>query len=125
VPKVCVVVRKAYGAGLYAMAGPGFWPDATLALPTASIAVMGPEAAVNAVYYNRLAALPEGERAAEAARLRAEYREDVDLARLAADLVVDAVVDPEELRVEVARRLAAADGKDRRFSERRHGVPPV
>ena len=58
VPKICVVVRKAY-AGLYAMAGPGFEPDATLALPTASIAVMGPEAAVNAVYYNKLAALPE------------------------------------------------------------------
>ena len=58
-PKICVVVRKAYGAGLYAMAGPGFEPDATLALPTASIAVMGPEAAVNAVYYNKLAELPE------------------------------------------------------------------
>ena len=120
-----MVVRKAYGAGLYAMAGPGFEPDATLALPTASIAVMGPEAAVNAVYYNRLAALPEAERPAEAERLRREYREDVDLARLAADLVVDAVVDPEELRAELARRLAAATGKDRGFTSRRHGVPPV
>jgi acetyl-CoA carboxylase carboxyltransferase component len=47
VPKVCVVLRKAYGAGLYAMAGPAFDPVATLALPTARIAVMGPEAAVN------------------------------------------------------------------------------
>ena len=65
VPKICVIVRKAYGAGLYAMAGPGFEPDATLALPTAKIAVMGAEAAVNAVYYNRLAALesaPSGRR---------------------------------------------------------------
>ena len=44
VPKICVIVRKAYGAGLYAMAGPGFEPDATLALPTARIAVMGPGA---------------------------------------------------------------------------------
>jgi acetyl-CoA carboxylase carboxyltransferase component len=49
IPKICVIVRKAYGAGLYAMAGPGFEPDATLALPTAKIAVMGAEAAVNAV----------------------------------------------------------------------------
>ena len=56
VPKICVVVRKAYGAGLYAMAGPGFEPDATLALPTAKIAVMGAEAAVNAVYANKIAA---------------------------------------------------------------------
>ena len=59
VPKICVVVRKAYGAGLYAMAGPGFDPDATLALPTAKIAVMGAEAAVNAVYFNRLAAVAD------------------------------------------------------------------
>jgi acetyl-CoA carboxylase carboxyltransferase component len=125
VPKICVVVRKAYGAGLYAMAGPGFEPDATIALPTASIAVMGPEAAVNAVYHNRLAALPEAERPAETARLQREYREDVDLVRLASDLVVDAVVDPEDLRAEVARRLAAARGKERAFSRRRHGVPPV
>ena len=56
VPKICVVVRKAYGAGLYAMAGPGFGPDATLALPTASIAVMGPGPAVNAVYANTIEA---------------------------------------------------------------------
>ncbi len=125
VPKICVVVRKAYGAGLYAMAGPGFEPDATLALPTASIAVMGPEAAVNAVYYNKLAGLPEAERPAEVERLQREYREDVDLVRLAADLVVDAVVDPDDLRTQLARRLAAAAGKDREFTRRRHGVPPV
>src|ERR687895_2029927 len=121
VPKICVVVRKAYGAGLYAMAGPGFEPDATLALPTASIAVMGPEAAVNAVYYNRLAALGEAERPAEVERLQREYREDVDLVRLAADLVVDAVVDPDDLRSELSRRLASAAGKSREFTNRRHG----
>src|SRR5436190_214782 len=57
VPKICVIVRKAYGAGLYAMAGPGFEPDATIALPTARIAVMGPEPAVNAVYYNKIEAI--------------------------------------------------------------------
>ena len=63
VPKICVVVRKAYGAGLYAMAGPGFEPDATLALPTAKIAVMGAEPAVNAVYANKIAAIADaGER---------------------------------------------------------------
>ncbi len=63
VPKICVVMRKAYGAGLYAMCGPAFDPDCTLALPSAQIAVMGPEAAVNAVYYNRIHELPEEERA--------------------------------------------------------------
>src|SRR5215218_653121 len=64
VPTVSVIVRTAYSAGLYAMAGPGFAPDACLALPTAKIAVMGPEAAVNAVYFNKITAISdEAERA--------------------------------------------------------------
>jgi methylmalonyl-CoA decarboxylase subunit alpha len=126
VPKICVVVRKAYGAGLYAMAGPGFEPDATLALPTAKIAVMGAEAAVNAVYYNRLAAVAdEAERAELTQRLRAEYEADIDVLRLAGELVVDDVVEPEDLRAQLIRRFAAARGKDRAFSRRRHGVTPV
>ena len=126
VPKICVVVRKAYGAGLYAMAGPGFDPDATLALPSASIAVMGPEAAVNAVYYNTIAAIDDpGERDAFIAEKRREYEADIDLVRLAADLVVDAVVPPEQLRAQLVARLAAAATRDRSFTRRRHGVPPV
>jgi methylmalonyl-CoA decarboxylase subunit alpha len=126
VPKICVIVRKAYGAGLYAMAGPGFEPDATLALPTAKIAVMGAEAAVNAVYYNRLAAISDpAERDAETTRLRDEYDADIDVLRLAGELVVDDVVEPEDLRSQLIRRFTAAAGKDRSFSRRRHGVTPV
>jgi methylmalonyl-CoA decarboxylase subunit alpha len=126
VPKICVIVRKAYGAGLYAMAGPGFEPDATLALPTAKIAVMGAEAAVNAVYFNRLAAIADpAEREAEVSRLRDEYEADIDVLRLAGELVVDDVVEPEDLRAQLVRRFAAAGGKDRAFSRRRHGVTPV
>lgn len=126
VPKISVVLRKAYGAGLYAMAGPAFGSDATLALPTARIAVMGPEAAVNAVFANRIAAIDdEDERAAFVAEQRRIYEEDVDLLRLASELVVDAVVEPESLRGELVARIAAARGKDRTFANRRHGVPPV
>jgi len=126
VPTVSVIVRKAYGAGLYAMCGPGFGPDACLALPTAKIAVMGPEAAVNAVYYNKIAAIAdEAERAAYVDTLREEFEADIDILRLASDLVIDAVVEPEHLRDELIARLAAATTKDRGFSERRHGVPPV
>ena len=126
VPKICVVVRKAYGAGLYAMAGPGFAPDATIALPTAKIAVMGAEAAVNAVYANKIAAIEDdGERAAFVAAKRAEYEEDIDIVRLASELVVDAIVEPHELRDELIARFAAARHKDRHFSRRRHGVTPV
>jgi acetyl-CoA carboxylase carboxyltransferase component len=126
VPKISVVVRKAYGAGLYAMAGPGFEPDATLALPTAKIAVMGADAAVNAVYYNRLAAISDpAAREKEVTRLREEYEADIDVLRLAGELVPDDVVQPAELRGELIRRFAAASGKDRSFSLRRHGVTPV
>jgi acetyl-CoA carboxylase carboxyltransferase component len=126
VPTVSVVVRKAYGAGLYAMAGPGFSPDATLALPTAKIAVMGAEAAINAVYYNRIQAIDdETERAALVQRLREEYDEDIDIVHLASELVVDAIVEPDELRGELIRRFAAYRSKDRSFSRRRHGITPV
>jgi acetyl-CoA carboxylase carboxyltransferase component len=125
VPKICVVIRKAYGAGLYAMAGPGFEPDATIALPTAKIAVMGAEAAVNAVYANKIAALPLSERTGFVATKREEYERDIDIVRLASELVVDTIVAPVELRDELVRRFAAARGKDRAFSRRRHGVTPV
>jgi acetyl-CoA carboxylase carboxyltransferase component len=126
VPKICVVLRKAYGAGLYAMAGPGFEPDATIALPTAKIAVMGAEAAVNAVYANKIAALPtDEERAAFVAQKRKEYEQDIDVLRLASELVVDAVVAPHQLRDELVRRFALARTKDRHFSRRRHGVTPT
>jgi len=125
VPKICVVVRKAYGAGLYAMAGPGFDPDATLALPTAKIAVMGAEAAVNAVYANKLDQITdETQRAAEIARLRRDYEQDIDILRLAAELVVDDVVEPEQLRDELVRRFAVARRRDR-TPPRRHGISPA
>ncbi len=126
VPKICVVVRKAYGAGLYAMAGPGFEPDATIALPTAKIAVMGAEAAVNAVFANKIAALEDDDaRTAYVAAKRVEYERDIDIVHLASEVVVDAIVEPSELRGELVRRFALARGKDRHFSRRRHGVTPV
>jgi acetyl-CoA carboxylase carboxyltransferase component len=126
VPRLSVIVRKAYGAGLYAMSGPGFAPDACIALPSAMIAVMGPEAAVNAVYYNRLQALPEDQREAEVEKLRGEYRQDVDIQRLASELVIDAIVEPTRLREEVATRLAASAGRPRHpAAPKRRSVTPV
>lgn len=126
VPQICVVVRKAYGAGLYAMGGPGFGPDATLALPTARIAVMGPEAAVNAVYANKIASIEDlDERGAFVAAARAEYLADVDLERLASDLVIDEIVEPEDLRSAIATRLKYAARRDRHFSSRHRAIPPV
>ncbi len=126
VPQLSIILRKAYGAGLYAMAGPGFMPDACIALPTAKIAVMGPQAAVNAVYAGKIAQIEDAaEREAFIAERRAEYEQDVDLMRLASDLVIDAVIEPGELRSEIVRRLRVLVGKTRPLVEKRHGVPPT
>jgi propionyl-CoA carboxylase beta subunit len=126
VPKLSVVVRKAYGAGLYAMAGPAFEPDCCIALPSASIAVMGPQAAINAVYYNQLQAIDDpGERAQRTEQLRAEYAEDIDILHLASELVIDAVVQPELLRDELIRRFAQAATKRRTWPDKHNAVTPV
>jgi acetyl-CoA carboxylase carboxyltransferase component len=126
VPKLSVIVRKAYGAGLYAMAGPAFDPDACIALPTASIAVMGPQAAINAVYYNQLQAIEDpDERAQRTEQLRAEYAADVDILHLASEIVIDAVVQPDDLRTELIRRYATAAAKRRDWPEKRNPVTPV
>ena len=118
VPKISVIVRKAYGAGLYAMAGPAFDPDCCLALPTASIAVMGPQAAINAVYYNQLQAIedpePSGPRgpsscAASTPRTSTSCTSPQSWS-------IDAVIQPEELRAELIRRFALAAGKQPRVA---------
>jgi acetyl-CoA carboxylase carboxyltransferase component len=126
VPKISVVVRKAYGAGLYAMCGPAFEPDVCLALPQASIAVMGPQAAINAVYFNKIQELPAGpERDAFVAKLRAEYKEDIDIVHLASELVVDHVLPADVLRDELIRRFAAYGRKREARPAKKHIVPPV
>jgi acetyl-CoA carboxylase carboxyltransferase component len=125
VPKISVIVRKAYGAGLYAMAGPAFDSDCVIALPSAQIAVMGPEPAVNAVFYNKLAELPEAERATRRKELEDEYREDVDLYKLAANLIVDDVVEPDQLREMLIARFKAYASRVSPRAARKHGVPPV
>jgi len=125
VPKISVIVRKAYGAGLYAMAGPAFDPDCVIALPSAQIAVMGPEPAVNAVFFNKLAELPEDQRAARRKELEDEYREGVDLYKLAANLIVDDVVEPEQLRDALIARFKAYSTRVSTRVDRKHGVFPV
>ena len=114
VPKISVIVRKAYGAGLYAMAGPAFEPDSCLAFPQAQIAVMGPEAAINAVFFNQIQEIEDpAERERFVNEKREEYAEDIDILHLASELVVDAVIEPDQLRAELIRRYALAASKDR------------
>src|SRR5262249_2524197 len=125
VPKICVVVRKCYGAGLYAMCGPAFEPDAALSLPQGQVAIMGPEPAVNAVYYNKIMELPEAERPAYIQQKREEYARDVDVYKLASEMVVDGIVAGAELRDDAVRRLAFAESKQLEFPRRRNPVLPV
>src|SRR6266702_2923638 len=125
VPKISVIVRKAYGAGLYAMAGPAFDSDCVIALPSAQIAVMGPEPAVNAVFFNKLADLPEKQRATRRQQLEDEYREDVDLYKLASNLIVDDVVEPDKLRDTLIARFRAYSTRVSPRIDRKHGVFPV
>jgi acetyl-CoA carboxylase carboxyltransferase component len=125
VPRISVVVRKAYGAGLYAMCGPGFDPDCAIALPQAMIAVMGPQAAVNAVFARKIAQLPEDEREAYVAAKRAEYAEDVDIVKLASELVIDAIIPGDQLRAELIKRFGFYAEGYQLPASRKHGVTPV
>jgi len=125
VPKFSVIIRKAYGAGLYAMAGPAFDPEVTIALPQAMIAVMGPEAAVNAVYAKKIEELPEAERAAFIEQKREEYRQDIDIHRLASELVIDQIVAAADLRAELIARLDATGARVRERAPKRRPITPV
>jgi acetyl-CoA carboxylase carboxyltransferase component len=126
VPKICVVLRKAYAAGYYAMSSPGFGPRATIALPSARIAAMGADAAVKAVHANHIAAIADkAEREQYVNQRRSEYEETLGLLRLASDLFVDAVVEPDRLRSEIIERLEACSAWERDSIRRHHGVWPV
>ena len=123
VPKQCVVVRKAYGAGIYAMSGPAYRPESTIALPSGEIAIMGPEAATNAVYANRLADIDDPEkRAQKEQELREEYREDIDVRRMASEVVIDEIVPPSDLRTELAARFEFYEDVQKDLPEKKHGT---
>ncbi|MFE8703641.1 acyl-CoA carboxylase subunit beta [Cytobacillus sp. FJAT-54145] len=126
VPKISVIVRKAYGAGLYAMAGPAFEPDYCVALPTAQIAVMGPEAAVNAVYSNKINEIEDPkEKIAFVQAKQQEYKEHIDIYKLASELIVDDIVSPASLRETLIQRFSLYATKEMIFSVRKHPVYPV
>jgi acetyl-CoA carboxylase carboxyltransferase component len=108
------------------MAGPAFEPDSCLAFPQAQIAVMGPEAAINAVFFNQIQEIEDPTEREEFVRQkREEYSEDIDILHLASELVVDAVIEPDSLRAELVQRFALAATKDRSFAERRNPITPV
>ena len=123
VPKQTVVVRKAYGAGIYAMGGPAYDPESVIGLPSGEVGIMGPEAAINAVYRNKLDAIEDDdERAAREAELREEYRRDIAVHRMASEVVVDDVIPPSDLRQELAARFAFYEDVEKSLPEKKHGT---
>jgi acetyl-CoA carboxylase carboxyltransferase component len=123
VPKQTVVVRKAYGAGIYAMGGPAYDPESVIGLPSGEIAIMGPEAAINAVYARKLAEIDDPEeRQRMEERLREEYREDIDIHRMASDVVIDELVPPSRLREELAARFDFYADVEKSLPDKKHGT---
>lgn len=126
VPKISVIVRKAYGAGLYAMCGPAFEPDVCIALPTAQIAVMGPEAAVNAVYSNKIEAIEDPKERMQYVKNKIdEYKREIDLYKLASEMVIDEIVAPGDLRQVLIKRFHYYSSKQISIPYRKHPVYPV
>jgi acetyl-CoA carboxylase carboxyltransferase component len=122
VPKFCVITRKAYGAGIYAMCGPAFGADATLALPSAEISVMGPDAAVHALFGGEMEGMDPEERAAFIEDAKAEFDELIDIRSQAARMQVDELLPAGDLREQLVHRLAAFEGKRRTERDRHHGT---
>ena len=126
VPRMTVLVRKAYGGGYLAMSGAPMQPDAVIALPTAKPALMGSDAAVNAIHFNRINAIEDADvRAAFIAEKQAEYAAGIDVFKIANENAVEAVVPSDELRGEIIRRLALYRRRPRVGPAKRTGVTPV
>lgn len=126
VPRIAVMVRKAYGGGYLAMSGAPTGPDALLALPTARPALMGPAAAINAIYARKLDEIEDlDERRRFVMEKQAEYEVDIDIFQVASDNAVEAVVPGEELRYELINRFALYSQRPAPPHERRNGVYPV
>ncbi|QZA88288.1 acyl-CoA carboxylase subunit beta [Salinarchaeum sp. IM2453] len=123
VPKQSVIVRKAYGAGIYAMSGPAYDPESTIALPSGELAIMGPEAAINAVYANKLAEIDDEEKRKEREReLREEYRRDIDVRRMASEVVIDEIIPPSSLRDELIARFNFYESVEKTLPDKKHGT---
>ena len=123
VPKITVVVRKAYGAGYYVMCGKAYEPDLIVAWPTAEISVMGAEGAVNIIMRKQIEAADDPE--AKRAELVDNFRRIIDPYVAAGNDMIDDIIDPRETRPVVIRGLEMAERKRVERPWKRHGVMPV
>jgi acetyl-CoA carboxylase carboxyltransferase component len=126
VPRISVMVRKAYGGGYLAMSGAPTNPDAQLALPTARPALMGPAAAINAIYARKLDEMEDlDERRRFVMEKQAEYEQDIDIFQVASDNSVEEVVPGDDLRAELIARFTLYSSRPVPTYPRRNGVYPV
>jgi acetyl-CoA carboxylase carboxyltransferase component len=123
VPKVTVVIRKAYGAGYYVMCGKAYEPDLVVAWPGAEISVMGAEGAVNIIFRKQIDAADDPEKARE--ELVNNFKQIIDPYIAAGNAMIDDIIDPRETRPTIARALAMAEGKRVERPWKKHGVMPV
>jgi acetyl-CoA carboxylase carboxyltransferase component len=126
VPKITVVVRKAYGAGYYVMCGKGYKPDLIVGWPSAEISVMGPEGAVNIAFRKQIEAAGDKEaQDATRAQLVEQFRELVSPYISAGWTHIDDVIDPRQTRKVIHDGLVMAESKEVRLPDRKHGIMPV
>jgi acetyl-CoA carboxylase carboxyltransferase component len=126
VPKISVVLRKSYGAGYFVMNGLAYEADYIVAWPTAEIAVMGPDGAVNIIHRRQLEAIEgDDERAARRLELAEEIRANIDPYIAAGYAQLDDVIDPADTRAAIARGLRITADKQVERPWRKHGVLPV
>jgi acetyl-CoA carboxylase carboxyltransferase component len=123
VPKITVIVRKAYGAGYYVMNGRAYEPDLIVAWPSAEISVMGAEGAVEIVFRKQVEEADDP--AAKKAELIAGYRKVIDVYIAAKNGMIDDVIDPRETRPTIIRALEMAESKRVQRPWKRNGVVPV
>ena len=123
VPKVTVVIRKAYGAGYYVMNGRAYEPDLIVAWPSAEISVMGPEGAVNIIFRKQIEASEDPD--ATRAQMIEGIRKTIDPYIAAGNALVDDIIDPRETRPTVIRALEMAETKRVQRPRKKHGVMPV
>jgi acetyl-CoA carboxylase carboxyltransferase component len=125
VPKISVILRKSYGAGYFVMNGYGYEPDYLVAWPTAEIAVMGPDGAVNIIHRKVLDATPEDERVAKRLELAEDIRRNIDPYVAAGHALIDDVIDPADTRRAIWQGLDSSRNKQVVRPWRKHGVLPV
>lgn len=123
VPKLTVVVRKAYGAGYYVMCGRGYEPDGIVAWPTAEISLMGAEGAVNIIFRKQIQEATDSEKARR--ELVERYQNEISLEKAAAGGYIDDIIDPRDTKKWIVKMLELAENKQIHWPKKRHGVAPV